>query len=78
MVNFPGIPNRVPVHSYVAYRCPIGWALSDNPNVEPYKKAVCQPDTGEFDGLDEWPVCFNPDDVAGKKTKPELLPRRVH
>ena len=58
------------MYSYVAYRCPIGWALSDNPNVEPYKKLVCQPDNGRFDGLDEeWPQCFDPNADEGKKTK---------
>ena len=62
-----GVPNRVPVHSYVAYRCPVGWAFSANPNVEPYHKLVCQPDTGRFDGLDEeWPQCFDPNAAEGK------------
>ena len=63
------VPNRVPANSFVAYRCPIGWALSDNPNIEPYVRRTCQADNGTFDGADEeWPRCFNPDAPKGKAT----------
>ena len=60
----------MPANSFVAYRCPIGWALSHDPNVEPYVRRTCQADTGTFDGEDEWwpPQCFDPDAPKGKAT----------
>ena len=68
----------MPVHSYVAYRCPIGWAFSANPNVEPYKKLVCQPHTGTFDGIDdEWPQCFDPNAAEGRTTRSVLTSDRA-